>query len=73
MVATIRDRIERLSDRMLGRLVPKMTADAVVCTWAKCGCGYGFPPTMYLRQAYQLRDELHDTACGDCALSNDRC
>jgi hypothetical protein len=73
MMATIKERIERLSDRMLERLVPRMTVDAVVCTRRKCGCGYGFPPTMYLRQEYELWDELHDTRCGPCEFSSDRC
>lgn len=71
-MATIKERLERLSDRMLGRIVPRMTADAVVCTWDKC-CAYGFPPTMYLRRGNQLRDQLHDTACSDCYLTDARC
>ncbi|GAA1718062.1 hypothetical protein GCM10009765_78140 [Fodinicola feengrottensis] len=71
MVATIKERIGRLSDRMLERVVPRMTADAVVCTRRKCGCGFG--THMYLVQAYELWDELHDTRCGDCQLSEDRC
>ncbi|MEU7854350.1 hypothetical protein [Nonomuraea sp. NPDC049141] len=63
MMTKVRSGIGHLSDRMLARIVPHKTADAVVCVWENC-CVFGANWVAY-RGTRQV-DPLHGTGCTAC-------
>jgi hypothetical protein len=64
-------RLDAISDRLLERFAPRLTASAVVCTNRLCGCTR-LPSGAYVKK-FEKWDELHDTRCGACVTSSQIC
>ncbi|MFC5831451.1 hypothetical protein [Nonomuraea insulae] len=63
MMTKVRSGIGHLSDRILARIIPHKTADAIKCSIeACCVFGEGWVPWYGTRQV----DQLHGTACTAC-------
>lgn len=63
------DRTARISDRLLERFAPKMTAEAVCGGWAYC-CGWNGPRW---ERGMWRRDPEHNGQCTPCYAINELC
>ncbi|MEV4641680.1 hypothetical protein AB0J80_30485 [Actinoplanes sp. NPDC049548] len=57
----MRSLINKVSDRMIGRLVPKATADAADCIALSCGCS-----SLHIKTAKNCCTVLGQTVCSPC-------